>query len=246
MSDTGTAIVQASLREIGILDPVTPVGAEQAETVRQAANDLLGTWQRKRLLITGVTIASYNLVSGTQSYTIGSGGTFNQTRPESILAWSVVPDDDATDPVEIPMGRPLTSDEWQAIAVKSSTGAYPTSLYYDGVYAAGLGNILVYPIPDNNDVDIKLYERVPQMTSLVLATTYDLQPGMARLLKLGLAIEIAPQFGRQVSADLREKFRDALSTLQVANIVPREASMRPEFAIGGTGAGVRSDIKVDG
>lgn len=232
MIRTGTQIVTAALRELGVLDPIEAANAEQADDALTAGSELLDSWRTDRLTIGGLTIASYSLALNTQSYTIGDGGTFDQVWPEEIVAWSVIPDDAAADPLELPMGRPLTFDQWQAIAIKSQTGPRPTSLYYDAAYSAGLGTCWFHPIPDNSAVDVKLYARIPVLTTLAAATQYDLRPGVARALILNLAIELADRYGKTVTDRLERRAAEALGALRRSNIRPVQAGMRSEYAIG--------------
>lgn len=238
MTYTGTEIARAALREIGVLDPIEAGHAEQLDDARAVGADLLDTWRTEKLTISGVTRAVYSLTTDLQSHTIGSGGTFNQDYPTAILRWSVIPDDDAADPIEHPMGRPLTDDEWQAIRVKSTTGAYPTRMWYDKRYSAGLGRCLFYPIPDNADVDVVLYALVPAITALEANTSYDLQPGAARALKLNLAVELGlGRYAREggLPDGLERRAAQAKGAWKRSNLVPRESGIRREFLIGTRG-----------
>src|SRR3990167_2871155 len=160
MSKLGSEIATDSLRELQVLDPTATASGEQLEDALRAAADLLDTWRIDRLTIGGVTRSVYSLVADTQSYTIGPSGTFDQAYPTAIERWSVIPDDDATDVVEWPRGRPVTEAAWQGIAQKSLTAAYPHTLWFDRSYASGLGNCLFYPVPDHGDVDLVLYAAV--------------------------------------------------------------------------------------
>lgn len=234
MTYTGAQIVRAALREIGVIDPIDPAHAEQEADALEVGSDMLDDWRNHHLTIRGMTRTVYSLTSGTQNYTIGSGGTFDQDYPSEIVRWGVIPDDDATDPVEHPRGRPLTSDQWALIRVKSTDGTYPTELYYDERYAAGLGTISVYPIPDNGNVDIVLYNRIPAITTLVAATSYDLPPSYHRAIRLNLALELADHYGKTASDRLERRAALALGSLKRANIIPKESQGRPEFAIGTT------------
>ena len=232
MTYTGTQIVRGALREIRILDPIESGASELIDDAITVGSDLLDTWRTKKLTISGVTRNVYSLTANTQSYTIGSGGGFNQDWPTAIEKWSVIPDDTAANPVEHPIGRPYTWDQWQAVRVKSSTGAYPTTMYYDRRYAAGLGNCLFWPIQTGGAVDVVLYTHVPAITSLVAATSYDLRPGFHRALKLNLAVELADRYGKQVTDRLERRAAMALADLKIHNIIPKESPTRQEFLIG--------------
>lgn len=232
MSATGRAILTSALKRIGMVDPTQDPNAELLDEARAIAADLIDEWRTHKLTISGVTIASYSLASGQQTRTIGVGGNFNQAWPTAIELWSVIPDDTAASPQEIPMGRPVAFDHWQGIRVKSQTAAYPRVMHYDGTYAAGLGNCLFWPIPDNGNVDVKLYAHVPAVTTLELDTDYDLRPGLSRALKLNLAVEFGEAFGRSLPQGLEMRAKDALGSVKRHNIIPRESSMRADFAVG--------------
>ena len=229
---TGTQIARSALREIRILDPIEAGASELIDDAITVGSDLLDTWRKEKLTVSGVTRNVFSLTANTQSYTIGSGGTFNQDWPTAIEKWSVIPDDDAADPDEHNMGRPYTWDQWQSVRVKGTTGAYPTVMYYDRRWSAGLGNCLFYPIQDNGDVDVVLYTHVPAITSLVAATSYNLRPGFHRALKLNLAVELADRYGKAVTTRLEKRAADALASLKRHNIIPKESPTRDEFIIG--------------
>lgn len=235
---TGRDIVTSALRRAGILDPSQSALPEELTNALNLATDILDNWRTQRLTISGVTRNVYSLTANQQTRTIGSGGNFDQTYPTSIERWSVIPDDDAADPVEISMGRPLNSAEWQRVAVKSLTGAYPRKMYYDRSYSAGLGNCLFWPIPDNGDVDVALYCRLAAITSLVVGTSYNLSPGVARALKLGLAVEYCDEYHREVPDRLERAAMKAMGDLKRFNIIPHQAGVRREFLIGTRRKGV--------
>ena len=234
-SYTGTEIGRAALREIGILDPTEDGLPEQINDAITVGTDLIDEWRTSKLTISGVTRSVYSLTSGTQTYTIGSGGAFNQDWPTRIEFWSRIPDDDATDPVEQPMGRPYTFQQWQQVRIKTQDAAYPDKMYYDGAWSAGLGNCLFHPIPDNNDVDVVLYSFIAAITALASGTTYNLRPAYAMALKTNLAVEIADRNGRDVPNSLLARARRSLASLKRHNKILRVSPIRPEFVIGQRG-----------
>jgi hypothetical protein len=231
---TGTEIISDALHEIKVLDPTATAEGERLADGQRAADYLLDEWRTDRLTISGVTIASYNLVSGQQTYTIGSGGDFNQEYPESIAAWNCVQNRNASDPIELPMGRPYNSDEWRGIRIKSTRGPFPSVMYFDGKFTAGLGNCLFYPIPDNNNVQVKLYTFVPTVTSLDPNTTYQFAPGVANALMLNLALALAGGYGSAATLpeNLERRASKALAAAKRRNIRPKESPIRADFIIG--------------
>lgn len=197
------------------------------------ATDLVDEWRTHKLTISGVTRSVYSLTSGTQRYTIGSGGAFNQDWPTKIEYWSRIPDDDATDPVEQPMGRPYTYEQWQQVRVKTLDAAYPNKMYYDGAFTAGLGTCLFHPIPDNGDVDVVLYSYIAAITTIVAGTTYNLRPAYSRAFKSNLAVAFCIHYQRPVPEDLATVARLSLASLKRHAKVLSYAPIRSEFIIGG-------------
>ncbi len=232
---TGTQFVTLALREIQVLDPTATASGERLDDGIAAACDLLDSWQIDNLTIGATTITPYALVSGTQTYTIGSGGAFNQTYPANgIDLWSVVPDVTAQYPLEIPRGRPLTFVEWQQIRLKTNPGGLPSALYFDNAFTAGLGQISLYPVPNVNNIGVRLYQKYAPVVTLVAATTYNMRPGMTRAFTLGLALELADRYGKGavVTPRLEARAARALAQLRVSNIQPRQSRIGREWSIG--------------
>ena len=231
---TGADIARAALRRIGALDPTEDGEAEDIVAVLDLASDMLDAWATDHLTISGTLRSPYDLVINTQSYTIGSGGVFDQQYPSAIDKWSVIPDDDAAHPQEIPRGRPLTMLEWQYVLQKTQTGPYPTRLVFDERQASGLGRILVHPIPDNNDVDIVLYQRVPAVVTLVQATNYTFPRAGLRAVKDGIARELALDGSHEVPIDLVQllvkRADESKAALERQNYVPRETPIRRSWS----------------
>ena len=243
-SYTGRQIARAALREIGVLDP-TQVGIqEQINDALDVATDLLDEWRADKLTIGAATRSAYNLTSGTQNYSIGSGGAFDQDYPTEIAYWSVIPDRTATYPSERPMGRPLTYDEWQLVRIKSQTGAYPNKLYFDRAQdiTNARGTCTFHPVPNTTTVQVALYQFIAALTALVAGTTYNLRIGAAKAIKLNLAVELGlGRYAREggLPAGLERRAARALGSFKRHNFIPQESPMRSEFSIG-RGSGRRT------
>lgn len=239
-SYTGTQLARSALREIGVLDPTETGSDELVGDALAVGTDLLDEWRTSRLTISGVTRNPYTLTSGTQSYTIGSGGAFDQDWPTEIEYWSRIPDRTAANPVEQPMGRPYTYDQWQQVRVKSTAASYPDKMYYDRKWTAGLGNCLFHPIQNSGNVQAVLYCFIAAITSLVSGTTYNLRPALAMAIKTNLAMELlAGRFKRQGDwSDLNRRAVRSLAAVKRHNRISKEAPIRADFAIGTRGRGV--------
>jgi hypothetical protein len=152
---------------------------------------------------------AFPLAAGISEYTIGPGGDFNTARPPlGIHLWSVVPDRNAADPLELPRRRPDTITQWQRIGVKTATSSFPSRLYYDAtIDVDDRSTVAVYPVPDNGNADIVLYVAtgVGQMSPTV---EYTFPEAYESMLVNGLALRLkkfypAAPLDRQVAIDAR-------------------------------------------
>src|SRR5690349_13893473 len=74
-----------SLKLIGALAAgETPTSTEMTDGLR-VLNRMIGQWNTQNLLIYTRVIEEFTLTPSTGSYTIGSSGTFNTSRPMEIL-----------------------------------------------------------------------------------------------------------------------------------------------------------------
>jgi hypothetical protein len=126
---------------------------------RTQLQGLIGTWALQSLTVYAWGRHVFPLAAGISEYTLGPGGDFNTARPAlGVDLWSIIPDRNAADILEIPRRRPRTIQEWQRIGIKTTTSSLPTDLYFDAtIDAANRNTVVVYPVPDNGNVDVVLY-----------------------------------------------------------------------------------------
>src|SRR5689334_22711385 len=82
---TRAATLAAQFR--GGVDPGEGLSSTQIADSLELCNDMLASWSIDQRYIPQVLVTlAQTLVSGTQAYTIGSGGTINVTRPVAIIS----------------------------------------------------------------------------------------------------------------------------------------------------------------
>ncbi len=245
---TGAQYARMALRRLGVLDPIEQGDPEEIANALLVGTNVLDSLRNESLMVSGVTRSVYSLTNGTQAYSIGTGGTFNQDYPEAILRWSSIPDGGATDPNERERGRPMRDEEWQGINIKTQEGPEPRYMWYDRKWVAGLGRCHFWPVPDNSDVDVVLYQHIPEITSLVSGTQYNLRPGYSLLIETALAMELASGGTYEIDQDVLTRvmaaYARAKASVMRKNYVPRQAKTGREWAIGNAGRGDR-DIYSD-
>jgi hypothetical protein len=114
----------------------------------QIANVMLDRWSGERLMLRTSVQTAFPLTAGVESYTIGTGQTFNTAKPLSIQGAFIRDNYGIDTPVEI-----VSRDRFDSYPDKSISNARPISLFYDPGVAQqtspGVGTIWVYYTPDS-------------------------------------------------------------------------------------------------
>jgi len=183
-------------------------------------NAMLDQWNAQKLTILSYSINDFDLVAGQQEYTIGVSGNFNITRPSKIeRAGLVYTSANPAQPIEVPM-EILTLDGWKSLPQKNVCSVYPLQLYYDMQYNAGLGNIYVYPIPNQiNPLRLYLWSVAGQFANV--GATVQVAPGYVKAMQYCLAKELAMQFPERAhwTPQLEKEANDAFDWLKSLNVM---------------------------
>lgn len=137
---TAQQILTRAAKGIAYLGRTETLKAQDATDALDALNGMLESWSGENLASYAMQSFAHTLVTNTSSYTIGSGGDINDTRPDNIeQAW--IRD---TNNLDYPM-TVLSQYEWNQIGQKDITSQIPTTLFYDPQFPLGIIN--VFPVP---------------------------------------------------------------------------------------------------
>lgn len=184
-------IIEGSLRLIQELGAGQAANAEDCADALTAMTGMLDSWSIQGGGVFTEVIETFNLTGNVGEYTIGPAGDFNTTRPVKIRAATYqLGGDTFTYDLEI-----MSMEEY-AYQVDKDVAGYPKRVYYDGNYP--LGKFYFHPKPSSAGV-FKLYSEKPLGTYTSINDTIIAPPGYERALRFNLAVEIAPEFGKQAS-----------------------------------------------
>lgn len=210
---TAQELIKAALRAIGAIASGETPSSEELQDSLEALNLMLDSWSAERLIVYENTTEGFSLVSGQASYTIGSGGDFDTTRPTRILGAYIRDSSDIDHPVDV-----FSAKEYREISSKT-TQSRPTELYYKPSYPKG--TIYLYPVPET--VETLYLESLKPLTEFSSLTTDVNLPGpYKRALKWNLAVELAPEFEATVSdvvAVRAQESKGVIKRLNAANQV---------------------------
>lgn len=210
---TARNLVERTLKLLGVCaQGETPSSAELKDGW-VTLNELVDGWATQRLIIyTTARNTALTLVAGTATYTIGPvSADVIAARPvfDPIVSLLI-------DSVEYGLA-PLNDTEYAAASQKSQSGQ-PYAVHYDHSFGAtGAGQIIFYPTPDAA-YSVVLY--LPQaLTAFAdLNTDYSFPAGYARALRYNLALELAPEYGKQVDPIIERKALESIRDIKSANL----------------------------
>ena len=142
-------------------------------------------------MIPAIVQETFTCVAGQQSYSMGPGGNFNTSRPTRIVdAQTVVLGSNPRQTLPLKM---INVTQFDSIFVKSVQSTIPLWLYNDNAFPAV--NLNLWPVPQvNSQIDIWSQKNLAQFTSV--NDTVALAVGGNRMLKYNLAVELAPEYGK--------------------------------------------------
>lgn len=227
---TALDIVTDALLRIGVYAAGETISDADAERCLSILNDMLDSWSNESLSCYAILEQSGTLQVGVSSYTIGSGGVFNMTRPLKLIdgpGAAYLQDGNGNDyPVSV-----VPRDKWNLIGSRGAnvTSNIPDTLFYDPQFPLGIINL--FPTP--NIAFTLFWDSYLQLTDFTsLSSAVSLPPGYKAALQSSLALEIWPDFkpdGSMPSPLLVEIASKHKGNVKRTNIRPVEANYDPEL-----------------
>ncbi|MFA5166737.1 MAG: hypothetical protein WC449_05630 [Candidatus Paceibacterota bacterium] len=215
---TALDIITGALRLLQVASDDVVISDSEFSDSLESLNMMIDAWSNESMMLHHVTTESFPLVHGQQSYTIGTGGNFNTSRPISIEQAYI-----RVNGSDYPI-KSVAYDDWAAIRLKSISTTFPEYFYLDQTYP--LGTLNLYPIPSTAD-SIYLYCRKPFAGFTNLTDVVSLPPGYNRAMKFQLACELAPEYQTTAGDDVKTIAMAAKAGIKRANKRPITAQVDP-------------------
>ncbi len=212
-------LITASLRLIQEVGAGEVCTAESAVDGLSALNRMIASWSVDKDVIYTESAEVFNLTSG--SHTIGSGADFNTVRPVNIEQMFIT-DGGQTYPL-----WENDSTQYALIADKETIGR-PTDFYYDGNYP--VGTIKFYPVPDKT-YQLNIYSRKALSQFTAITDNVVLPNGYERALIYNLAVEIAPEYGKEAPQSVQLTAAKSLRAIESGNNANDSNSLRVDYAL---------------
>ena len=210
-------IIKAALQDLNAYQAGETPSSEDLALGLDRLNGLLNQWAGERLLIYQITRTTFTIVSGTASYTVGSGATVNIPRP--LFIQHVYFQDTSFDPdLEMTLS-PLTDDAYALIPQKALTNTYPTCWYYNPTFtsASPYGTLTFWPVPTSSTIEGVIYAATQLSEYSATSDTFSLPPGYSRMVRTNLALELAAPFEKEPSVALVNMATESKTLVQREN-----------------------------
>jgi hypothetical protein len=212
---TALDLIKGSLRLCGAIATGEAPSASEASDALLSLNDLLDSWSQDGLMVYQTPRESFPLTPSKQTYTMGVGGDFNTARPIKFLKAAVEQSSGSTTN-ELPIHL-ITVSEWAQINVKQVLSSLPQRLYPDTGFP--FTNINLWPIP-NLANNLIIYSMKPLTSFVTVGDTVVLPPGYSRMIRYNLAVELAPEYGKQLSPEVAAIAMESKNAIQRSNTNP--------------------------
>ena len=194
--------INRALRLIGVLAEGETPTAAMSEDSLMALNQMIESWNTERLSVFSTIDQIVNWPVGSINETLGPSGSLvrlNGTAVRPILV------DDATyfkDPgTGVSYGiKLINQQQYDGIAVKTVTSTFPQVMFVNNTYPNF--DIYIYPRPTRL-LEWHFISVEELSTPATLATVLSFPPGYLRAFTYNLAMEFAPEFGVEPSAQVR-------------------------------------------
>lgn len=214
---TARDVVKGALRLIGVISSSDEPTAEEADDALTAMNQMLASWATSRFTVASMPQTSFALTSGDGTYTIGASGDINTTRPTTIYEAHIT-QGGYDYPLEL-----IALEEYERIADKASAGDVPQFMAIRPGYP--LSTIHLYPLPGSGCTLV--IDKVAPPTDLTLNDTMPYPPEWMRAIRYNLAIELAPEYGSSVPAEIVAIADQSLSVIRRTNLQMATAQLDP-------------------
>lgn len=184
--------------------------SDEASDGLNALNTMLDSWRTERLFVYQVVQGSYSWASSVTSKTIGSGGDISASWPVKIDSAYIVDSSSQWYPLFILEDR----RQYDGIVIKSTTSTLPGYLFIDKAYP--LATIYLFPVP-SAAITLKLNTWQTLQSFSALTTELALPPGYQRAIEYNFAVEFGPEFGQDISKDVRMIATQAKANIKTLN-----------------------------
>lgn len=203
-----TRLIRSAIKAASSVDTHSTIDPAEYEDALESANMMLALWATQGLVVHHVITEQLTLVAGQASYTIGSSGNFNTSRPSRLVGGFIRDSNDTDSTIEI-----IDRERYNLLSNKDTEGI-PKYLYMNPVYP--LATIYVYFVPDAA-YTLSLDSLKP-LTALTLDTELNMPPEYQEAIKWNLAVRLAADYKTSPRNDVVALAEESMKALSIQPI----------------------------
>jgi len=209
---TVNEIIKDSLLDIGAIGVGETPDDDTMQHALRVLRKMINAWSNNRQMVYYTTTENFTM-TGAESYTIGSGGTFDTVRPVKIQGAYT-----SNSTIRI-----IDEAKWREISLKSLSGSM-AYLWYSPEYP--LGKIYGYPLSSET-----LYlHSLKQLTDMdALTDSISFPEGYEEAIQYNLAVRLGPGYGKSADAVLIGLAKMALDSIKSINAALNIEVVKPEI-----------------
>ncbi len=218
---TSRELITGALRLINAVQANEEPSAEDMDISRESLNALIDSKSNDLLNIHTITPYRFLLTPGQFKYSLGPDGTWSIPRPMRIEQAKVMLNPIVSDQLVITSDtntlflpfKMLNDEQFADIRQRGLNNNWPTVFFDNGGYP--LRDVYVWPVPTTRQaVELWLWE---PLRIYDLDTELDLPQGYERYLRFKLAVEVAAEFGKDISQAVMDLSIEAEKNLKSLN-----------------------------
>lgn len=233
---TAQDMILTVYKRLGVADKfATTVSNEEYEFALDILNTMMDSWEIERNMIYLVKQHSLTWPSATSSRTIGSGGNFNVTRPDSIDSAYVTYSGD-----EYPLKVLRDRRHYDQIPDKGAEAAIPEYLFYEPTVSTGI--LYLWGVPSGSvTLLLNVWEA---LQSFDLTESLTLPKGYQRAIEWSLSEELLADYPQTPQNESIIRRTAAKARLNVKRLNSPESTMSMEvgFMTSRTHANITSGV----
>lgn len=214
---TARVLITRAMQVAGILFKGEQPAADEANDALTSLNALIDSWSNYSDNIYARTYDTFPLTNAL-SYTIGAGGDFDTVRPMQIVDAYVT-----SGGIDYPLSI-IDQESYDTISQKYIQ-SIPQYLVYNNDYP--LGKIWIYPVGGSGYTLTLLSEKSVNKFA-TLDTLMVLPEGWERALIYNLAVELAPEYGQQITPPVQRIALESLGAIKLAVVKSRPVMTNPQ------------------
>jgi hypothetical protein len=208
--------LESSMKKLGLIAPREVANVDDLADCLLVAQSMLRLWASRSLVVFASSKDSKVLTPGTASYTWGVGGNITTPRPAKLLNAFIRDSLNQDHPISF-----ISEMSYQGISNKIM-GGRPNVLFYHPTYP--LGVVYLYPVPDAVETlyidSMQPFTETSSFTALTDVLAFP--PSYEEPMIYGLALRIAPEFGKIVPIEvskIAESSYETITSLNASNQV---------------------------